>query len=152
MMPGTVAVLAILAFLLRFGTSWLVFVQAGAARFDPHGFGLLGDAVLLAALAGPLLVLLWWILRRSRPWRGFLVPAASPGWTGVSVLVLLLLGAPMPGQVWAIVLLPVRLHWPVLVSVLVWFAVCAVLRALAVAPPGGSRSRGAQEQPVPAFR
>ncbi|MFT8243552.1 hypothetical protein [Roseomonas sp. BN140053] len=139
--PGRLglALLAVLFYGLRFAASWLVLARVGADRFDPHGFGLLGDALLLAVLALPLLVLLRWILRRRRPWRGLLAPASAPGWTALSVLLLLLLGAPLPGQVWALLLLPVAASWPVLLAVLFWFATCAALRALAVAPPGPDR-------------
>lgn len=133
------APLAVATYLLRFGSSWLLLERVGAQRFDPHAFGLLGDAVLLLALALPLLVLLGWILRRRRPWRGLLAAASAPGWTALSVLLLLLIGAPTPGQVWTFLLLPVQDHWPVLLSALLWFATCAVLRALAVARPEPAR-------------
>ena len=120
---------------LRFACSWLVLAWAGERRFDPHGFGLLGDAVLLLVLAPVILALLGWVLRRGHRWRGVLAPAATPVGTVLSVLLLVLLGAPLPGQVWALVLLPLSLSWPVLVSVLLWFAVVAIGRPLAVAGP-----------------
>ncbi|MDB5413350.1 MAG: hypothetical protein JWR10_1685 [Rubritepida sp.] len=127
--------LAVAAYGLRFGSSWLTLALAGDRRFDPHGFGLLGDAILLSALFLPALGLLLWILRRNRPWRGLLSPASVPLWTGLSVLLFLLIGAPTPGQAWALVLLPLAESWPVLLSALLWFAVAGVLRALAVASP-----------------
>ena len=120
---------------LRFACSWLVLAWAGDKRFDPHGFGLLVDAVLLLALAPVMAGLLGWLLWRRRGWRGLLAPGATPAGTVGSVVVLLLLGAPLPGQVWALVLLPLADSWPVLVSALLWFATAAVGRALAVADP-----------------
>ncbi len=120
---------------LRFAASWLVLVWAGSRRFDPHGFGLLGDGVLLLALAPVVLALLGWLLWRRNRWRGILAPAATPARTVLSVLALVLLGAPLPDQVWALVLLPLAESWPVLVSALFWFAVVAISRALAVADP-----------------
>ncbi|WP_156963921.1 hypothetical protein [Muricoccus aerilatus] len=55
------------------------------------------------------------------------------------MLLLLLIGAPTPGQVWAFLLLPLMAHWPVLLSALLWSATCAVLRALAVTRPEPAR-------------
>ncbi len=120
---------------LRFAASWLVLAWAGSRRFDPHGFGLLGDGVLLLVLAPVVLVLLGWVLWRRNRWRGVLAPATTPAGTASSVLLLVLLGTPLPGQVWALVLLPLAESWPVLLSALLWFAVVAVGRALAVAEP-----------------
>ena len=56
-------------------------------------------------------------------------------WTSLSVVLLMLVGAPTLGQVWAVILLPVAGSWPVLASAAVWFATVAHLRAIAVAPP-----------------
>ncbi len=120
---------------LRFASSWLVLAWAGDKRFDPHAFGLLGDGVLLLALAPVMVGLLGWLLWRRRGWRGVLAPSATPAGTALSVVVLMLLGAPLPGQVWALVLLPLTESWPVLVSVLFWFGVMALGRALAVTGP-----------------
>ncbi|WP_458096462.1 hypothetical protein [Roseomonas sp. WA12] len=133
------APLAIAAYILRFLSSWLLLERVGADRFDPHAFGLLGDGMLLLALTLPLLLLLWWILGRRRPWRGLFAHGRSGGWTVLSVLLLLLVGSPTPGQAWAFIMLPFRDHWPVLLAALLWFATCAVLRALAVTPPEASR-------------
>ena len=130
--------LAVAAYGLRFASSWLVLATVGADRFDPHTFGLLGDAMLLLALLPAMLGLLWWVLRRRRPWRGVFAAASAPGWTALSVLLLLLLGAPTPEQVSALALLPVRDAWPVLLSALLWFAVAAAGRAFAVAAPHGA--------------
>ena len=128
---------------LRFASSWLVLDWAGDKRFDPHGFGLLGDGVLLLALAPVMAVLLGWLLLRRRHWRGLLACGATTAGTVLSVAVLLLLGAPLPGQVWALVLLPLPESWPVLASVLLWFAVVAAGRAFAVAgaTPAAPRAR-----------
>ena len=120
---------------LRFASSWLVLAWAGDKHFDPHGFGLLGDGVLLLALAPVMAGLLGWVLWRPRRWQGVLARGATPAGTVLSVVVLMLLGAPLPGQVWALVLLPPSESWPVLVSALFWFAVGAFGRALAVAGP-----------------
>ena len=120
---------------LRFAASWLVLSWTADRRFDPHGFGLLGDAVLLLVLAPVMLALLGWVLWRRNRWRGALAPAATPAGTVLSVLLLVLLAAPLPGQVWALVLLPLSLSWPVLVSALLWSGVVAIGRALAVAGP-----------------
>lgn len=133
------ALIAVAAYCLRFGSSWLMLQRVPPARFDPHGFGLLGDALELAVLAVPLGALLWWILWRRGPWRGLLAPAASPGRTLLSVLLLLLLGAPKLGQVWTMILLPLSECWPVVLSALLWFAVAALLRALAASGPGPTR-------------
>lgn len=86
--------------------------------------------------------MLLWVVRRRAPWRGVLAPAA-PGPTALSVALLLILGAPLPGQVWAFILLPLREAWPVLLSALLWFATAAALRSLAVAAlPLGREVRG----------
>lgn len=135
----SLAPLAVVAYPLRFGASRFLLERVGADRFDPHGFRLLGDTILLLALAPPLLILLWWILRRRRPWRGLLAAGRTPGWTGLRVLLLLVLGAPTPGQVWAFILLPLRDHWSVLLAALLWSATCAALRALAITPPEPAR-------------
>ncbi len=135
-----IAVLAVIAFGLRFGASWLLLQRVPVARFDPHGFGLFGDAVQLAAMAAPLGALLWWIISRRGPWRGVLAPAATPGRTVFSVLMLLVIGAPTPGQAWAMILLPLSACWPVVLSAVLWFCIAAVLRALAVT---GARPRAA---------
>lgn len=68
-------------------------------------------------------------------------PGATPAGTALSVVLLVLLGAPLPGQVWALVLLPLRDSWPVLVSALLWFAAVATGRALLVAGPSPDNSR-----------
>lgn len=133
------ALAAIAAYVLRFLSSALVLNRVGPDRFDPHGFGLLGDLMLLTALAVPLLGLLWWILRRYRPGRGLLARASTPGWTALSLVLLLLLGAPTPEQWAALIVLPVNDSWPVLTSALAWFAVTALLRAGAVSPPAPAR-------------
>ena len=132
---GWIAGWAMLAYLLRFLSSWVVMAWTGDREFDPHGFGLLGDVLQLAAMALPLLCLLIWTVRRQQPWRGLFAPASSVGWTVLSVVLLLLVGAPTLGQAWAVVLLPVTGSWPVLASVAIWFATVSVLRAIAVAPP-----------------
>lgn len=144
-----VSVLAITAYGLRFGASWLLLQAVPAERFDPHGFGLLGDAIQLAAMAVPLAALVWWINSRRGPWRGLFAPAATPGRTVVSVFLLLVIGAPTLGQVWTMILLPLSACWPVVLSALLWFAVAATLRALAVtdarpnpAPFGSGRLEG----------
>ena len=124
-----------LAYLLRFLSSWAVVAWTGDGKFDPHGFGLLGDMLQLSAMTLPLLGLLIWTVRGRQPWRGLFAPASSVAWTVVSVVLLVLIGAPTLGQAWAVVLLPVTGSWPVLASVAVWFATVAVLRAIAVAPP-----------------
>jgi len=140
MLPETrrifwLAPLAVMAFLLRFGAMWFLQRRVPSERFDRHGFGLLGDFVFLCALALPLAVLLWWILRRRRPWRGFFAAASTPGRTALSVVLLLLIGAPTLGHVAALVSLPLSESWPALVSALVWWVICAGLRGLAVARP-----------------
>ena len=127
--------LGLASYALRFASSWLVLAWANDTRFDPHAFGLLGDGVLLLALAPVMAGLLGWLLWRRRAWRGVLAPGATSAGTIVSVVLLLLLGAPLPGQVWALVLLPFSDSWPVLVSVLFWFATVAAGRALLVAAP-----------------
>ncbi len=131
-LPPIISVLAITAYGLRFGASWLLLQTVPAERFDPHGFGLFGDAVQLAAMAVPLSVLLCWIISRRGPWRGVFTPAATPGRTVFSLLLLLVIGAPTLGQVWAMILLPLSACWPVVLSAVLWFGVAAVLRALAV--------------------
>ena len=127
-----ISVLAITAYGLRFGASWLLLQAEPAERFDPHGFGLFGDAIQLAAMAAPLGALLWWIISRRGPWRGVFATAATPGRTIFSVLLLLVIGVPTLGQVWAMILLPLSACWPVVLSAVLWFGVVAVLRALAV--------------------
>lgn len=129
--PG-IAAWAVLAYLLRFVSSCAVVAWTGAPNFDPHGFGLLGDVLQLSAMALPLLVLLIWAVRRRQPWRGLLAPASSVAWTVLSVMLLVLIGAPTLGQAWAVILLPPTNSWPVLASAAIWFATVAVLRALAV--------------------
>ena len=62
-----------------------------------------------------------------------------PAGTVLSMVLLVLLGAPLPGQVWA--LLPLSDSWPVLASVLLWFVMVAIGRALAVAGPGPAAPR-----------
>jgi hypothetical protein len=131
-LPPIISVLAITAYGLRFGASWLLLQEVPAERFDPHGFGLFGDAVQLAATAVPLGALLWWIISRRGPWRGLFAPAATRFRTVVSAFMLLVVGAPTLGQVWAMILLPFSACWPVVLSAVLWFAVVAVLRALAV--------------------
>ena len=54
--------LALVSYGLRFACSWLVLFWAADRRSDPHGFGLLGDAVLLLVLAPGMLPLLGWVL------------------------------------------------------------------------------------------
>jgi hypothetical protein len=125
----------VLTYLLRFLSSWAVVAWTGNREFNPHGFGLLGDFLQLSAMALPLLGLLIWTVRRRQPWRGLFASASSMAWTILSVMLLVLIGAPTLGQAWAIILLPVTGSWPVLASVAVWFATVAVLRAMAVAPP-----------------
>ncbi len=66
---------------------------------------------------------------------GLTSSGATPAGTVLSVVAQVLLGAPLPGQAWALVLLPLPDSWPVLVSVLLWFTTVAVGRALAVAGP-----------------
>ena len=133
-----ISVIAIAAYGLRLGASWLLLQTVPAERFDPHGFGLLGDAIQLAAMAAPLGVFLSWIISRRGPWRGVFAPAATPGRTILSGLLLLVIGAPTLGQVWAMILLPLSACWPVVLSAVLWFGVVAVLRALAVT---GARSK-----------
>ena len=132
---GWIAAWAVLAYLLRFLSSWTVVVWTGNREFDPHGFGLLGDFLQLSAMALPLLGLLIWTVRWRQPWRGLFAPAASVAWTILSVVLLVLIGAPTLGQVWAVILLPLTGSWPVLASVAVWFATVAVLRAMALSSP-----------------
>lgn len=139
-------VLAVLAYGLRFLSSWWLLEHAGADRFDPHGFGLLGDVVLLAALTPFLSVLLVWIVRRRGAWRGLFASASRPGWTLASYMLVLLLGAPTPGQVWAVILLPYDVGWPASASAALWFGVTAVLRAVAVT---GSKHDAPARPPVP---
>ena len=130
-----IAAWAVLAYLLRFLSSWAVVAWTGNREFDPHGFGLLGDVLQLSAMALPLLGLLIWTVRRRQPWRGLFAPASSIAWTVTSVVLLVLIGARTLGQVWAVILLPITGSWPVLAGVAIWFATVAVLRAVAVAPP-----------------
>ena len=139
-------VLAVLAYGLRFLSSWWLLEHAGADRFDPHGFGLLGDVVLLAALAPLLTMLLVWIVRRRGVWRGLFASASRPGWTVVSYALVVLLGAPTPGQVWAMILLPYDVAWPASASAALWFGVAAALRAVAVT---GSKRDASARPPVP---
>lgn len=129
-----VACWAVSAYLLRFASSWAVLAWTADRSFDPHGFGLLGDMLQLSAMALPLLGLLVWMLFRRWTWRGLFAPASSGAWTVVSVVLLVLIGAPTLGQGWAIVLLPLSASWPVLASVVVWCGTVAVLRAMAVSP------------------
>ncbi len=138
--------LAVLAYGLRFLSSWWLLEHAGADRFDPHGFGLFGDAVLLATLAPFLAVLLVGIIRRRGAWRGLFASASRPGWTLASYALVLLLGAPTPGQVWAVIMLPYDVAWPASVSAALWFGVTAVLRAVAVT---GSKHNAAVGSPMP---
>ena len=134
-------VLPVLAvYVLRFASSWWLLGQGLGSRFDPHAFGTLGDAVLLSVAASPLAGLLWWIMRRRGAWRGLFAPASGPGWTLLSILLLLVIGAPTPNQVWAMLLLPAAEAWPAMVSAACWFITAALLRAVAVT---GSR------QPAP---
>ncbi len=137
--PGRVkaaaACCAITAYLLRFASSWAVLAWTADRSFDPHGFGLLGDAMQLSAMALPLLGLLVWMLRRRLAWRSLFAPASSVAWTAVSVVTLLLIGAPTLGQAWAVILLPVAASWPVLASSAAWFTTVAILRAMAVQAP-----------------
>ena len=150
-----ISALAITAYGLRFGASWLLLQTEPAERFDPHGFGLFGDAVQLGAMAAPLGAFLWWIISRRGPWRGVFAPAATPGRTILSVLLLLVIGAPTLGQVWAMILLPLSACWPVVLS-----AVALVRRRRGAArprrdrgPTQGSRSAAgasrARSQPAP---
>ncbi len=132
---GWIAAWAVLAYLLRFLSSWAVVTWTGNQEFDPHGFGLLGDFLQLFVMALPLLGLLIWTVRRRQPWRGLFAPASSMAWTVMSVVLLVLIGTPTLGQVWAVILLPTTGSWPVLAGVAIWFATVAVLRAIAVAPP-----------------
>lgn len=134
--------LAVAAYGLPCASCWLVLATVGADRFDPHAFGLLGDAVLLLILSPVMLGLAWWVLRRCRPWCGVFAAASAPGWTALSALLLLLLGAPTPEQISALALLPARDAWPVLLSALLWFVVVAAGRALAVAAPHGASGAG----------
>ena len=134
-MRHRIAIWAVLAYLLRFVSSWAVLAWTGDDQFDRHGFGLLGDALQLSVLAPPLLGLLVWIVRRRLPWRGVLARASTAGWTILSVVLLGLIGAPTLGQVWAVRLLPVTGSWPVLVGAATWLITVAVLRAMAVSPP-----------------
>lgn len=136
---ASLAAVAVVLYALRFGSVWFV-TDTASREFDPHAFGLLGDWFLWLALALPLLALLGWALWRRRPWRGLFVPASAPSWTALSLLVLLLLGAPTPGQYWALALLPAAESWPVLAAALAWFGLVAVLRARAVAAPGATGS------------
>ena len=127
-----IAVPAVITYAARFASTWWLVSHEETARFDPHTFGLLGDAVLLSALALPLAGLLWWSLRRRGAWRGLFAPASSTAWTIVSVASLLLLGAPTPNQIWAVILLPTADAWPAVLSAVCWFAMVALLRAVAV--------------------
>lgn len=131
------ATAAVAAYGLRPWSYWLLLERTGPDRFpfDRHGYGLLGEVLLLGALALPLAALLWWIMRRYHAGQGLLARASTPAWTVVSVLLLLLLGAPLPTHWGAISRLPVVDTWPVLAADLLWLAVSALLRAAAVAPP-----------------
>lgn len=134
------------AYGMRFLSSWAATTLAADRRFDPHGFGLLGDLVLLGVLAVPGAGLLGWTLWRGLAWRGLTwrglgAPASGPGWTAISVAILLVFGAPLPGQVWALRLLPLGESWPVALVVLGWFVLVAVLRGAAVRPGLGYGSR-----------
>lgn len=129
-----IAAWAASAYVLRFVSSWVFLTLTPDRRFDPHGFGLLGDAIQLSAMALPLLGLLAWVLRRRLAWRGLFAPASSFVWTALSIALLLLVGAPTLGQVWTVVLLPLTVSWPVLGSAALWFIKVAVLRALSVSP------------------
>ena len=73
--------LALVSYGLRFASSWLVLSSAADHRFDAHGFGLLGDAVLLLVLAPVMLPLLVWVLWRHSQWRGITARAATPAGT-----------------------------------------------------------------------
>lgn len=130
-----IALLAVAAYLLRFAASWWLLHHVADDRFDPHAFGLLGDAILLSMLAPFSAGLLWWILRRRGVWRGLLASASRPGWTLLSILLLLLLGAPTPNQVWAAILLSPVEAWPAVLSATLWFATAAFLRVVAVTGP-----------------
>ena len=55
---GWVTAWAVLAYLLRFLSSWAVVTWTGNRDFDPQGFGLLGDFLQLSTMALPLLGLL----------------------------------------------------------------------------------------------
>ena len=129
------AVLAVSAYVLRLATSWWLSDRDKTRRFDIHGFGLFGDMILLGVLALPLAGLLWWILRRRGAWRGLFATASSPGWAALSVVLLIVLGAPTPNQVWAVILLPPIDAWPAMLSAVLWFATAAALRAVAVTGP-----------------
>ena len=131
---GLLVLLVLAVYVLRFASSWWLFAQGFSQRFDPHAFGTLGDAVLLSVAALP-----WWVLRRRGAWRGLFAPAAGPGWTLLSVVLLLVIGAPTPNQVWAMLLLPAADSWPAIPSAASWFATVALLRAVAIT---GSRRPG----------
>ena len=133
------AAVAVAAYGLRPASYWLLLERTGPDRFpyDRHGYGLLGDIVLPGALAVPLAALLRWIMRRYHAGQGVLAPASTRAWTMVSFMLLLLLGAPPPAHWGAMDRLPVADTWPVLATDLLWFAVGALLRAAAVAPPPG---------------
>jgi len=132
---AVIVVLTVAAYVLRFASSWWLLGHGLGGRFDPHAFGTLGDAVLLCVAAPPLAGLLWWVLRRRAAWRGLFAPASGPGWTLLSVLLLLVIGGPTPNQVWAMLLLPPAEAWPAMVSAVGWFVAVALLRAVAVTGP-----------------
>lgn len=132
---AVLVVLAASAYLMRFLSSWWLLEHTGTDRFDPHGFGLLGDVILLVIQAPFLAVFLAWIVRRRGAWRGLFEPASRPGWTAASYALVLLLGAPTPDQVWAFILLPPPMAWPAVASAALWFAVTALLRAVAITGP-----------------
>lgn len=129
MRPGWIACWAVLAYVLRFLSSWAVLAWTGSREFDPHGFGLLGDGLQLSAMAPPLVGLLIWAVRCRQPWRGLFAPTSSLAWTALSIVLLVLVGAPTLGQAWAIILLPIEQSWPVLASATVWFVTVAVCSA-----------------------
>ena len=132
---AVVVLLVLAVYGLRFASSWWLLGHGLGPRFDPHAFGTLGDAVLLSVAAPLLAGLLWWVMRRRGAWRGLFAPASRPGWTLLSVLLLLLIGAPTPNQVWAMLLLPAAEAWPAMVSAAGWFVTVALLRAVAVTGP-----------------
>ena len=132
---AVMVLLTLAVYVLRFASSWWLLDHGLGQRFDPHAFGTLGDAVLLSLAAPPLAGLLWWVLRRRGAWRGLFAPASRPGWTLLSILLLLVIGAPTPNQVWAMLLLPLVDAWPAVVSAACWFVTVALLRAVAVTGP-----------------
>ena len=127
-----VVLLTLAVYVLRFASSWWQLGNGFGRRFDPHAFGALGDAVLLSVAAPPLAGLLGWILRRRGAWRGLFAPASGPGWTLLSIVLLLVISVPTPNQVWAMLLLPAADAWPAMLSAAGWFVTVALLRAVAV--------------------